>query len=298
MKKITVINNAIRDAISIVAAKAKKSLEEPDYNAAMAIELPPLVNASGVFPGVKFGGCFIHQSPKVTFAGKYANPSTCEVGDLLVICHDVVDGDDRYNAALIQWKKLTSGVEKITGSALKQLDLYENWPLFTLNSCGCQFDIHPKTVTPGAQYGLILPSAQTSLFCTIPAITLKTADSPSFARFIINLMKWQTGRPFVLDVKQKGQDSWSDLILHLLFVSLSKRFNRKNVGYADWPRASKDLLEMLVDDKDGKDGIEVQHIEKEDLDDGSISILYVEMGEGKEVKANPEEGIRGLKEER
>ena len=39
MKKITVINNAIRDAISIVAAKAKKSLEEPDYNAAMAIEL-------------------------------------------------------------------------------------------------------------------------------------------------------------------------------------------------------------------------------------------------------------------
>lgn len=60
MKKITAINNAIQNAISNVAARAAKTLQEPDYNAAMAIELPPLVNASGVFPGVKFGGCFIH----------------------------------------------------------------------------------------------------------------------------------------------------------------------------------------------------------------------------------------------
>ena len=283
MKKITAINNAIKDAISVVAAKAKKPLEEPDYNAAMAIELPPLVNASGVFPGVKFGGCFIHQSPKATFAGKYANPSTCEVGDLLVICHDVVDGDDRYNAALIQWKKLQSGVENISGTALKQLDLYEHWPVFTLNCCNCHFDIQPKTVTPGAQYGLIQPMLQTSLYCTIPSMTLKVVDSPSFARFLINLMKWQTGRPFVLDENQGIQDSWSDLIIHLIFVSLSKRFNRKNVGYEDWPRASKGLLRMLVEDIDDKDDpYVIAGRDGQEQDDGSISILYVEMGEGKE----------------
>lgn len=172
MKKITAINNAIKNAISIVATKASKALQEPDYNAAIAVELPPLVNACGAIPGVKFGGCFIHQSPKATFAGKYANPSTCEVGDLLVLCHDVVDGGDRYNAALIQWKIISSGEENIGGSALKQIDLYEHWPVFTLNSCGCQFDIRPKTVTPGAQYGLIHSGTQ-SLFLYYPRDNVK-----------------------------------------------------------------------------------------------------------------------------
>jgi hypothetical protein len=114
-------------------------------------------------------------------------------------------------------------------------------------------------------------------------MTLKVADSPSFARFIINLMKWQTGRPFVLDDNQGVQDSWSALIIHLLFVTLSKRFNRKNVGYEDWPRASKELLRMLIESKEVNDGIASVN-EKEEQDDGSISILYVEMGEGKEVR--------------
>lgn len=283
MKKITAINNAVQDAINIVAANANKALQEPDYNAAMAIELPPLLNARGAFPGVKIGGCFIHQSPRVTFAGKYANPSTCELGDLLVICHDILVGDDRYNAALIQWKIIKSGVEKVTGTALRQLDLYEHWPLFTMSNCGCQFDISPKTVTPGAQYGLIQPGMPTSLFCTIPATTLKTADSPSFARFIINMMKWQTGRPFVIDGAQGQKDTWSDLILHLLAVTLTKRFNRRNVGYKDWPRAVKGMLQMLVRDEIKDDGIEEKAVDEAD-EDGEISIIYIDMADGQGAK--------------
>lgn len=277
MKKITAINNAIQDAINKVAANAGRPLQEPDYCAAMAIELPPLVNASNTFPGVKFGGCFIHQSPKATFAGKYANLSICEVGDLLTICHNVVDGDDRYNAALIQWKKVNSGEEKISGAALKQLDLYEHWPLFTLSGYLRQFDVQPKTVTPGAQYGLIQQGAQhTSLFCTIPATTLKTADSPSFARFIINMMKWQTGRPVVIDGQQVAQDGWSDLILHLLMISLTKCFNRRNVKYEDWPRASKGLLQMLV--QGNVVGREVAvAAEGAGHEEEGISILYIDM---------------------
>lgn len=278
MKKITAINNAVQDAINIVAAKAKKALQEPDYNAAMAIELPPLLNASGAFPGVKIGGCFIHQSPTVTFAGKYANPSTCELGDLLVICHDILDGDDRYNAALIQWKIIKSGVELVAGTALRQLDLYEHWPLFTLSNNGCQFDIFPKTVTPGAQFGLIRPGKLTSLFCSIPSMSLKTANSTSFARFIINMMNWQTGRPFVIDEAQGQKDTWSDLILHLLAVTLTKRFNRRNVGYEDWPRVSKGLLQMLVRDEVKADGIEAV------VEDGCISMFYIDMADGQRAK--------------
>lgn len=279
MKKITAINNAVQRAITIVAAKAKKALQEPDYNVAMAVELPPLINASGVFPGVKTGGCFIHQSPKVTFTGKNGKLSSCELGDLLVICHAIVDGDERYNAALVQWKIINSGVEKISGNALKQLDLYEHWPRFTLSSCGCQFDIYPKTVTPGAQYGLIQPVAPPSLFCTIPAITLKSADAPSFARFIINMMKWQTGRPYVPDEVHCQNDAWSRLILHLLITSLLKRFNRRNVRYEDWPRASKELLQFLVKDEVGDGGMK-DTVEDKKSEDGGISILYIDMADG------------------
>ena len=284
MKKITAINNAVQRAITIVAAKAKKTLQEPDYNVAMAVELPPLINASCIFPGVKTGGCFIHQSPKVTFTGKNGKLSSCELGDLLVICHAIVDGDDRYNAALVQWKIINSGVEKISGNALKQLDLYEHWPRFTLSSCGCQFDIYPKTVTPGAQYGLIQPVAPPSLFCTIPAITLKSADAPSFARFIINMMKWQTGRPYVPDEVHCQNDAWSRLILHLLITSLLKRFNRRNVRYEDWPRASKDLLQMLVKDEVGDGGMK-DTVEDKKSEDGGISILYIDMADGQGIES-------------
>lgn len=274
MKKITIINIAIQTAINIVAHRAVKPLQEPDYNAAMTAQLPPLINASGAFPNVKFGGCFIHQSPKATFHGKYQDPATCEVGDLLAICHDVVDGDDRYNAALIQWKILHQGVEKITGKALNQLDLYEHWPQFTLNSCGCQFNIMPKTVTPGAQYGLIIPGSTASLFCSIPSQELRAENSPSFARFIINLMKWQTGRPFEFNTINNSADEWSELIEHLIRMSLTKKFRRSNVKMTNEPRTSKDFLKMLINDDYNK---EPMTMHQDDEDNGAISILYIEM---------------------
>lgn len=283
MKKITTINNAIQTAINNIASRAVKPMQEPDYNAAVAIELPRLINASGVFPNVQFGGCFIHQSPKATFSGKYNNPATCEVGDLLAICHDVVDGDDRYNAALIQWKILHRGVEKITGTALNQLDLYEHWPKFKLNCCNCLFDILPKTVTPGAQYGLILPGVPADLYCSIPLISLRAENSPSFARFIINLMKWQTGRPVVFNGIHNTADGWSSLVEHLIVASLTKRFNRSNVKLKDVSRSAQDFLKLLVTDDTDKEAIKMPVAEK---DDGAISILYIEMAKDKKNNRN------------
>ena len=272
MKKITSINTAISQAISNISVKATKPMQEPDYCAAMVLELPRLLNVSPAFPKIRFAGCFIHQSPKVTFCGKSAKPSTCELGDLLVICHDKVDGDDRYNAALIQLKKPTNGcTETIKGDALKQLYLYEHWPKFTLNSTGTVvYDIYPKTVTPGAQYGIICSGVQDKVFCSIPSILLSAQDSVSFARFLINLMKWQTGRPFVLDLKNTD-DTWSFLISQLIHVSLSKRFNRKNIGQFNQPRMSKRLFSFFSSFEE-KDGV------AKDKEDG-ISILYIEMEE-------------------
>ena len=271
MKKITVINNAIQQAISVVTAKAGgKTLQEPDYSAAFAIELPPIINANKISPNIHFGGCFIHQSPMATFAGQHANQSICEVGDLLVLCHEKVDGDDRYNAALIQWKKLNTGSGTISGSALKQLDLYEHWPSFTLKSgkSVSLFDILPKTVSPGAQYGLIFPSSSLSLFCRIPSKDLQVIDSPSFARFLINLMKWQTGRPVVLDGDSGKTDEWSKLIEYLIQNSLKSIFTRRNINTVE-KRASKDLLKMLISNAN-EGPFELQSTEE------GISILFID----------------------
>ena len=254
---------------------ASRPLQEPDYTAAMVLELPKLLNASRAFPGVRFSGCFIHQSPMATFVGKYYNPSKCEVGDFLAICHNVVDGDDRYNAAMIQWKKSPTGVETIVDDALKQLDLYEQWPAFTLNATGpVVYDIYPKTVTPGAQYGIIKTNVPEELFCTVPSKSLTTLDGVPFARFLINLMKWQTGRPFYFD-STNLDDAWSVLITNLIKASLTNTFTRRNIGQIRQDRVGDSALSLLS---------YIEHVEIGD--DGNLneretprglSLLYIDM---------------------
>lgn len=275
MRKITAINNAIHQAISNIVAKAGKALQEPDYVAAMVVEMPQLLNASGAFPGVRFSGCFIHQSPKATFAGKYADPSICEIGDLLVLCHNIVDGDHRYNAALIQWKKSKTGGEKISGNTLKQLDLYEHWPKFKLDSTGTkEYDIYPKTVTPGAQYGIIKTNTPEELFCTIPSIALTIQDAVTFSRFLINLMKWQTGRPFDLN-PANVDDSWSLLITNLIKASLVNTFIRRNFSPHKQSRTSDGFLSLLTN-VDFVEAVIGEDPFEEDAPNGP-SILFIDM---------------------
>lgn len=276
MKKITVINNAILQAISTYSAKAKKTIQEPDYVASMVLILPRLLNSSHTYPGVRFSGIFIHQSPKATFNGKYGNPSTCELGDLLVVCHNKVDGDDRYNSALIQWKKTDKASETITGNDLKQLDLYEHWPSFSLSSVkGAVFDIYPKTVSPGAQYGIIKSGTPEEFFSTIPCVNLTVQDAFSFARFLINFMKWHTGRPFTIDTSPPS-DAWSLLITNLINVSLSKKFNRSNIGQVERDRVScPEMLSLLTSEESVE--IEISDKHKEEKQADGISILYIDM---------------------
>lgn len=85
-----------------------KTFDEPAYTAAIATKFPAMMN--GVWGDVKFGGCFIHKSPIVTLDNT-SNPSvreSCEAGDLLVLCRELVDGQTRINAALFQIKKTDS----------------------------------------------------------------------------------------------------------------------------------------------------------------------------------------------
>ena len=274
MKRITALNKAIQGSINTIAASVKKPLREPEYNAAFVLELPQRINSIGLFKNVRFGGCFIHQSPIASFTGKNGSPARCEIGDLLVITRTTIDGDDRFNAALIQWKVATSFPCVLASPGeLNQLDLYEHWPVFSLSSKGGTFDIYPKTVTPGAQYGLIRPGAQTVINCMIPSSCLDLMDSVSFARFIINMMKWHTGRPFDID-SANSSDAWSCFINKLISASLSKVFTLKRISKSGhkgkFPRANLDFLSFLLDEETIK-------LDDNDLDKDAISILYINM---------------------
>ena len=67
------------------------NIQEQDYLTAIVTKFPLLM--SGTWDNVKYGGCFIHKSPQVTFK----QGGRCEVGDLLVLCRDSTDKNVRYN---------------------------------------------------------------------------------------------------------------------------------------------------------------------------------------------------------
>ena len=281
MKKISVISGCINKAISIVKSKAKGPLQETGYNAAMAVELPTLLNKRvGLLGNAHFGGCYIHQSPRASYFGPDGKTKTCEVGDLLTIYHQVVNGYDYYNAALIQWKIMKTGKEILSGPSLIQLNLYRYWHKFSLSSKGGSYDITPKSISPGAQYGLIIPTSQ-MLYTTCPKETLEIVDSVSFARFILNLMKWQTGRPFDLD-SQNENDEWSQFVSALIRASLAKVFTSKYHGQVNVPRTSKDILNMIANK-----GLTLKEVEEKGEDENeAISILYISLSEETTVSSN------------
>ena len=79
--------------------KPSKKFDEPCYTASVVTRFPDLMNANWM--GIKFGGCFIHQSPKVKMKDAVHG---CEAGDLLVICKKTESSVPLYNATLFQIK--------------------------------------------------------------------------------------------------------------------------------------------------------------------------------------------------
>ena len=271
MKKITAIRESLDKAINDVEIKVASSMTETHFNEAVSIYLPQHLNASKVFPGVRFGGCYIHQSPKATFLDDKAQKVSCEVGDLLAICHQYVDGSHRYNAALVQWKVIHSGIDTLTGSELNQLYLYEHWPAFKLNNSLGSFNILPKSVTPGAQYGLIQPSPKL-LHTIIPARMLDLSDSVTFSRFLYSLMKWQTGRPFDLNSEV---DEWSRLINKLIFNSCSRYYNLRSAKSIKRPRTNgRFLFDLLYNVNE--DQIRLQ---EDGFENDAISMIVMDIKE-------------------
>jgi hypothetical protein len=274
------INKTIREAVTNVYAQRTRTnyeLQEPDYTAALAIEFPRLLNETKAFPNVRFGGCFIHQSPMVTFTNAHV-ARRCELGDLLVLLRKRTKDDIRYNAVLVQLKKSDRNPVTLTDDGdLKQLHLYEKWPEFTMSTTQEKYNVFPKTVTQGALYCIIKRNPELMLYMTEPMSMMEYSSEMTFGRFIRDAIHWQTGRT-ISDEANKDSDKWSKLIWDLIHRSAIKKFKRTNIDYHRL-RCSDDFLDFMVNEGfDG--GIPVnENMNVGDNEDTGISILFIDIAD-------------------
>ena len=257
------------------------SHQEPDLVASLVTNLPQKLSV--VLPqyisGVRFniGGCFIHQKPIVEFCNQTISTKKLEVGDLLLIYKEVNRKGNRYNALLLQAKK-TSNIynSPVDPHDKHQLALYTQWPKFRYRRAGIlngqERSICPKTVSTGAQYLLIDENFATpnmpvrwTFWCATPDDVLSASHSLAFQ--IVDLIEFQTGRPFI--EKKPYMDHWSKMIWDLIDISASACFNRRPAGYRNQPRMQGNILNLL---NNGDDRLSEQCND----DDIGMSILYIE----------------------
>lgn len=295
MTQISETNDCIKKAVANVKSRKTRGykLQEPDYSVALAIEFPKLMNAKQCFKNVRFGGCYIHQSPKASFTMHYKNSKnknsvSCEIGDMLLILRKRTIDGTRYNAALFQLKKMdkTSPSISITGKATIQLYLYESWPMFTLFSKRIVYDVYPKTVTQGALYGVIKESPAFQFYVTEPMSQMTFSSDMTFARFIRDAINWQTGRSISIysDNKKNQPDVWSKLIWDLLHHSAKKVFNRRKIKYTDCDRLSNKFFSLMLKEQVIDLGVPTDNDNLDEDDDYGISILFIDIGDKKGIK--------------
>lgn len=173
-------------------------MQEPDYTAAITTEFPNIMRKYFRYGNWNIGACFAHQRPYVTFLSSKGSTVTCELGDLLLVCHTKVDGQDRYNAALMQLKRndCSFHVHEITSlHDLIQLELYVNWPKFHFKyNPAKDYEILPKAPTSGAQY-LFINDYEPTFTPAIPSITMVNNEEFTLGMFLIAFTQWQVGRP-------------------------------------------------------------------------------------------------------
>lgn len=252
-----------------------RQTQEPDYIASLVTKLPnDLIQILGRYiPNIQFnvGGCFIHQKPIVRFTSpQYAHHRRPELGDLLIVYKETKNNEDRYNALLLQAKKSNDVYyTPIHHNDQHQYTLYTEWPKFEYHRAGrlngTSRSISPKTITPGAQYLLIDEQHNAGHRHFPVTFWCAKADNPleasnSLATALLQLIEFQTGRPFV--AKGRNIDQWSKMIWDLLDLSTNSAFNRRRNGFNNRPRSSGDIISFLTtpNNEDNLGGVEGQGI--------------------------------------
>lgn len=281
MTSITEINKIIHETVRNRKATVNNKFTEPKYTEVLSVEFPNALKKSKRLPhNIKFGGCFIHQSPKAEFVSTHRNKS-CELGDLLVFVRKMTIDGERFNAALVQLKKTTSKTIAVKGDGdLKQLFLYEKWPCFNISQLGHQYNIFPKTVTKGGVYSIILEKSGvfSQIYYSLPISSMQCDRDKTFGRFIANMIDWKAGRT-VADEKNKDTDEWSRLIWDTIRLVEHKTFNA-NSRLAGHSKSSINFLQMMLKYSlsDGEITPSENKSNNEESDSG-FGILFVEVDE-------------------
>ena len=251
------LRSAIRNTLSscLLGKKPRKNrFEEPDFTAEIVLTLPNVLNQFSDKWGLRFGGCFIHQSPRITYSSITNQRCSCELGDLLILCRDQVC---HYNAVLLQLKMLKTCDERMPSFTpdQKQLTLYTEWPRFCWRKINQSYDIAPHTVTQGALYAVVHPiavsggmlsgsqisGARISMAMAAPSIL--TYGQP-FEDYLYDFIGFRTGRTFVdLQNTTRKPDEWSRLICDI--CSKLRTFTRKNIEITNVPRCNGDFFSLL-----------------------------------------------------
>ena len=230
-KQITAIENAIQASINGLPQR-----QEPDYIAYLTNNLPAeLQKVLGA--GYNVASAFLHQRP----LAKILNPSNRtganpEIGALLLVYNDA----GQYNALLLQAKKGSVNTPfPVKRKDSHQLELYKDWPDFEYARAGelngKRIYLSPKVAHPGAQY-LVIDNSQPNnvqFGCANASSTILTGMS--FAEAICDLIHFQTGRT-IAPYRGRLMNFWSILIWDLIWLSLSKVFNRNTIGLSNQPR--------------------------------------------------------------
>lgn len=227
----------------------RRNFQEPDYTAGLAIGLPKLLNADKrtTCCGLRFGGCFIHQKPYVTYKDS-GKPVTRELGDLLVLCRERHGKEERFNAALLQLKMANDGCNRVESGQLK---IYTEWPKFYFGrKCVSgdskeQYDVYPKTVTQGALYSFVhMPNNASPLQFTVASpggmVVRNGIDSShgmQLQEFLADFVIWQSGRA-ISRREEHRHDPWSHLIWDIVEQLQNVKFKRKRIS-----NNSKDRLD-------------------------------------------------------
>lgn len=226
-----------------------RRIQEPDYTAAIVTEFPDIVRKYSRYVNWNLGACFAHQRPYVTYTNQAGKSVTCELADLLLVCHKNEDGQDRYNAALMQLKMghWVDDYHQIHDQKeLIQLELYEWWPKFVFKYRPMvTYDIMPKSVTPGAQYLFVNRSGEPLFAHAIPSQVMFNDSDYSLGSFLVAFTQWQTGRP-ISPENDHNQDDWSKAIWALIDGNRHSFYNRRNIQYKQVPRNNGDFLQLMT----------------------------------------------------
>lgn len=142
------------------------------------------------------------------------------------------NSDSKYQFYLLQAKRVKSiDKRRIPKKESSQLFLYTNWPKFSMGSkrkgTYCEYDLYPKYENPWSKYLLIHKSTNDIKTLWIARPQIELSSYQSFARDLIDLTQFQTGRD-VYSSTTCFNNKMRNLVLDLLCPQAFKTANIKN----------------------------------------------------------------------